>query len=163
MTSPSDLRGGRRPQATSDPQRPATSRLGVNDGHAPQRGDTESPTACDHASTDTPALFDDLGALVNVPQHVDTATIVSAQFHRVVRLASGQLVAEFLPRDLALPRIVLDEAELYAAAIFAPTLNEELEAAIQAMDRMRRKLDRLQSVNSTTKPKGDRTDANYRS
>lgn len=71
---------------------------------------------------------------------VDTATILSAQFRRVLRLANGQLVAEFLPRDLALPRIVLDEADLHAAAIFAPTLNAELEKAISAIERMRRKV-----------------------
>ena len=148
---------------TSSPVPPRRSRVKarVTRHQATRRKTTTANAPAGQEAVTTSALFDDVGS--SVTAQVDTATILSARFHRIVRLASGQLAAEFLPQDFALPRILLDEADLYAAAIFAPTLNEELAAAIQAMDRMRRKLDRLQSVNSTTKPKGDRTDANYRS
>jgi hypothetical protein len=93
-------------------------------------------------STDTPALVDDLGTTVKAPVPLDTATLVGARFHRVVMLTNGVFVAEFFPQDLESPRIILDEPELYAAAIFAPTLSEELTRAVAAIERMRRRVAR---------------------
>ena len=97
---------------------------------------TNSPVTYEADAANTPTLFANLGPTMTA--HVDTATLVAARFHRVVLRTNGQLLAEFLPQNLELPRIFLDEAELYAADIFAPTRNPEFTIALEAIERMRK-------------------------
>jgi len=127
---------------TSFPVPPRRSRVKarVTRQHATRRKTTAANAPGGREAATTPALFADLGPTMTA--QVDTATLLRARFHRVVLRTNGQLLAEFLPQDLELPRIFLDEAEIYAADIFAPTRNTEFTIALEAIERTRRRVDR---------------------